>query len=104
MSRGNILTEDDLYDLLSFLVSSALGLINEPKLYGPQRLIDAGCRLIQIALESGQLEDEHFLREFKEEADAGKFLAVSGEEVFTQYLEDATRKLAREMKRRASTQ
>jgi hypothetical protein len=102
VSQRTVVTEEDLYELLSFLVSSAHLLVNEPEHYGSFRLIDAACRLVGFALESGHLEDENFLREFKEEADQKKLLLMTDQEGFLQYLEDATRDVAREMKRRAT--
>lgn len=101
MSQRTVVTEEDLYELLSFLVSSAHLLVNEPEHYGSFRLIDAACRLVGFALESGRLEDDQFLREFKEDADGRKLLLMTDQEAFLQYLEDATRNVAREMKRRA---
>ena len=102
MSQRTVLTEEDLYELLSFLVSSAHLLVNEPEHYGSFRLIDAACRLVGFALEGGRLEDEEFLREFKETADRNKLFLMTDQEAFLQYLEDATRDVAREMKRRAT--
>ena len=101
MSQRTVVTEEDLYELLSFLVSSAHLLVNEPEHYGSFRLIDAACRLIGFALESGRLEDDQFLRQFKEDADQKKLLLMTDQEGFLQYLEDATRDVAKEMKRRA---
>ncbi|MGA9347424.1 MAG: DUF6092 family protein [Anaerolineae bacterium] len=101
MSQRMVVTEEDLYEVLSFLVSSAHLCVTEPRFYGTFRLIDAVCRLIGLALGSEQLEDDQFLREFKEDADQRKFLLVTDEEAYFEFLEDATRKMAKEMKRRA---
>lgn len=102
MSQRTVVTEESLYELLSFLVSSAHLCVHEPRLYGTFRLVDAACRLIGFALESEQLEDEQFLRDFKEDADKRKFLLFSDEEQYFQFLEDATRTLAKEMKHRVA--
>ena len=102
MSQRLVVSEGDLYEVLSFLVSSAHLCVVEPELYGTFRLIDAACRLIGFALESGQLEDDQFLRKFKEDADKRKFLLVTDEEAYFKFLEEATRKMAKEMKRRAT--
>lgn len=101
MSQHMVVSEEDLYETLAFLVSSAHLCVVEPRFYGTFRLIDAACRLIGFALESGQLEDDQFLREFKEYADKRKLLIMTDEETYFQFLEDATRKMAKEMKRRA---
>jgi len=100
MTQRLVVSEEDLHEVLSFLVSSAHLCVVEPRLYGTFRLTDAACRLIGFALESGQLEDDRFLREFKEDADKRKLLIMTDEEAYFEFLEDATRKMAREMKRR----
>jgi hypothetical protein len=96
-----VLSEEDLYEALSFLVTSAHLCVTEPVLYGTFRLVDAASRLIGLALESGELEDDRFLREFKEDADKRKLLMMADEEAYFEFLEDATRRMAKEMKRRA---
>ena len=103
MSQRMVVGEEDVYQLLSFLVSSAHLNVGEPRLYGSFRLIDAACRLIGFALSSGHLEDDSFLREFKDEADKKKLLMMTDEEGFQQFLEDATRNVARVMKVRVTT-
>lgn len=103
MSQRMIISEDDLFEVLAFLFSSAHLLVDEPHLYGTFRLVDAASRLMGFALESGLLEDEQFLRELKEDVDKRKFLLMTDEETYFQLLEDATRNMAKEMKRRAVT-
>jgi len=61
-------------------------------------------RLIGFAFSSGRLEDDAFLRDFKDEADRKKLLMMTDEEGYLQFLEDATRDVAREMKSRAGTE
>jgi len=102
MSQRMVVSEEDLYEVLAFLFSSAHILVQEPHLYGTFRLIDAASRLVAFALESGQLEDEQFLRELKEDVDERKLLLMTDEEAYFELLEDATRKMAKEMKRRAA--
>ena len=102
MSQRMVISEEDLYEILAFLFSSAHLLVQEPHLYGTFRLIDAASRLIGFALEGGQLEDDQFLREFKEDVDRRKLLLMTDQEAYFQLLEDATREMAREMKRRAT--
>ena len=104
MSQRMVVSEENVYELLSFLVSSAHLCVTEPRVYGTFRLIDAACRLIGFALEGGQLEDDQFLRELKEDGDQRKLLLTTDEEAYFEFLEDATRKMAKEMKRRASAE
>ncbi len=102
MTQRMVVSEEGLYEVLAFLFSSAHLLVNEPHLYGTFRLIDGASRLMGFALESGQLEDERFLRELRDDVDEKKFLLMTDEQTYFQLLEDATRKMAQEMKRRAA--
>jgi hypothetical protein len=102
MSQPQVITEDNLYELLAFLASSAYLCVNEPKLYGTFRLVDAACRLIDFALQGGQLEDEQFLRAFQEDANTKKMLLMTDEGAYIKFLEDATRSMAKELKNRAT--
>jgi hypothetical protein len=103
MTERMVVSEESLYEILAFLFSSAHLLVNEPHLYGTFRLIDGASRLIGFALDSGQLEDEEFLRRLKEEVDEKKFLLMTDEETYFQLLENATRAMAKEMKARAAS-
>ena len=104
MSDKLVLQEDDLYKLLSFMVSSAHLCVVEPKLYGTFRLIAAASRLAEAVLQEGQLPDDEFLQQFKAKTDEGAVLLMTDEQGYIQYLEDMTRLLAKEMKRRATAE
>jgi hypothetical protein len=104
MSQRMVVSEDGLYEVLAFLFSSAHILVDEPHLYGTFRLIDGASRLMGFALESGQLEDDQFLRELKDDVDEKKFLLMTDEKTYLELLERATRAMAREMKKRASAE
>jgi hypothetical protein len=99
-----VVSEEGLYEVLAFLFSSAHILVDEPHLYGTFRLIDGASRLMGFALESGQLEDDQFLRELKDDVDEKKFLMMTDEKTYFELLERATRAMAREMKKRASVE
>jgi hypothetical protein len=104
MNQRMVVSEEGLYEVLAFLLSSAHILVDEPHLYGTFRLIDGASRLIGFALESGQLEDEEFLRRLKEDVDERKFLLMTDEDTYFQLLDESTRAMAREMKKRASAE
>lgn len=104
MSQRMVVSEEGLYEVLAFLFSSAHILVDEPHLYGTFRLIDGASRLMGFALESGQLEDDQFLRELKDDVDEKKFLMMTDEKTYFELLERATRAMAREMKKRASVE
>ena len=102
MAEHMVISEEKFYELLSFMVTSAHLSVDEPDLYGSFRLIDGACRLIEFALESGQLEDEQFVGEFKEYADVRKHWMMTDEPGYLRFLEEATGKLAKELKRQAT--
>ena len=77
----------DFFNLLAFLVTSARGCVDEPKLYGPFRLIDGAGRLIGI-LEEAHMADE-FLMKVRREIDEGKCL-MDDKGKFIQFLDDLT--------------
>ena len=104
MTERMVVSEEDLYEILAFLFSSAHLLVNEPHLYGTFRLVDGASRLMGFALESGQLEDAHFLRQLKDDVDEKKFLMMTDEKTYFDLLERATRAMAKEMKKRASAE
>jgi len=69
-----VTTEDlreDLTLLVGFMLTSAHGLVTEPKSYGPARLLDAGGRVLDIMDEQGMLDDS--LKEIKAEIDRERF-------------------------------
>jgi hypothetical protein len=104
MAERLVISEENFYELLSFMVTSAYLSVEEPELYGSFRLIDGACRLIEFALQSGQLQDEQFVREFKEYADVRKHWMMSDEPGYLRFLEEATGRLAEELKRQAAEQ
>lgn len=58
---------DELLVLVGFLFTSARGLVDEPKAYGPTRLLDAASRLLAVMDEHDMLGDS--LRAVKTEID-----------------------------------
>lgn len=101
MNQKLVLSEEDAFELLAFLITSARGCIDEPETYGTFRLIDAASRMIGFILESGQAEDAEFLRRLKDEIDQKKLWLMTDEEGYFQFLRDVTRKIARQLKVRA---
>ena len=97
-----MLTEDAILELLAFLATSARLCVDEPKLYGTFRLVDAASRLIGCALQCDQLEDKQFLQQLKGEIDEKKMWLTSDQEGYYEFLDELTRKVARKLKERAS--
>ena len=100
MTDQTFLTEEEMYELLSFLVSSAQLCVSEPKMYGTFRLIDGASRMLGFALEGSDGDDE-FLPEFKKFIDDHKLSMMTDEEGYIEFLHEASRLTARQMKHRA---
>jgi hypothetical protein len=81
---------------MGFMITSARGLLDEPELYGPLRLIDGTSRLCGI-LEKEVETDREFLTRLREKIDQGKFSVMTDVDTFTNMLDevvlDYTRKL-----------
>jgi len=58
---------DELLLLVGFLLTSARGLVDEPKDYGPARLLDAAGRLLTVMAGQGMLDTS--LSEIRDEID-----------------------------------
>jgi hypothetical protein len=58
---------NDLLLLVGFLLTSAHGLVDEPKSYGPTPLLDAAGRVLEMMDQQGMLDDS--LREIRAEID-----------------------------------
>jgi hypothetical protein len=87
-----------LVDLISYMVTSARGLLEEPANYGPFRLIEGVSRLC-TTLENEEVADREFLIQLRETIDAGKFNVISDIEAFTKTLDEAVLIIARQLKK-----
>jgi len=78
----------DFFNLLAFLVTSARNCIEEPKLYGPFRLVDGASRLIGILAEA-HMADEFFV-EVRKKIEDGKYSVMDDKSEFIKFLDDLT--------------
>ena len=80
-------------DLICYLIASARGLIAEPKLYGPMRLVDAAGRLIDLADHCGMHDAR--LEEIAKRIDEGNLAARrEGEDGYVRFLDELVDLLA----------
>ena len=102
-ATGNsmVLTEDEAFELLAFLFSSAEICLVEPTYYGTFRLVDAASRLMGFMLEHHPERSEEFLRRFKEEVDTKKVWMMWDREAYFDFLRGAPATVATEMMRLA---
>jgi hypothetical protein len=97
MSTENIL-EDEHFQLLAFLLTSARGCIDEPPIYGPLRLIDAADKLISMLMEKYRGESKEF-QEIRKKIEKARNLVLTNEEEFTRTLDELVRSLSKIIKK-----
>lgn len=88
--------KEEFFAFLAFLAISARNCVEEPKLYGPLRLIDGASRLIEI-LEKAGIEDP-FFQEIKEKIDQNKYTVMGDRNQFIQFLDDLTKDFSKKLK------
>lgn len=86
-----------LFELTGYMLTSARGLIEEPQLYGPFRLLDGVSRLCGI-LENKEIGYGDFFSELKEKIDEKKYTVISDEDAFIRMMDDAVLDFTRKMK------
>ena len=91
--------DDELFDLLVYMVTSAAGLEKEPAIYGPLRLAEASRRLAAVMAHAidaapGSAAQAEHLRELAELIDARKNDCMTDAASFYGMLGDAALKLA----------
>ena len=77
--------EREFFELICFMVTSARNLIQENRLYGPLRLVDAVSRLVDI-LEKLDLKSPR-LEMIQGRIEDGEDTVMESEEKFTAFLE-----------------
>jgi hypothetical protein len=78
--------EQEFFELVCYMVSSARNLIPEPKLYGPFRLIDAVSRLVDILRKMDLVGPR--LETIQKKIEEDKYSVMDTEEKFTTFMEN----------------
>jgi hypothetical protein len=94
-----VLTEEQAFDILAFLFSSAEICLVEPTYYGTFRLVDAASRMMGHMLAHDPQRSGDFLRRFKEEVDTKKVWMMWDREAYYEFLREAPAEVAAEVKR-----
>lgn len=66
MNERLVLTQEEAFELLAFLVTSARGLLDEPRAYGPRRLLRATQKLAGFLLPRADEEARPFLGDLQQ--------------------------------------
>lgn len=99
--ENRTLTEERVFGLATYLLTSARGCIDEPRLYGPLRLVEAVSRLISLAEGADGSTRDEFLFRAKDKIDANKHLVMESEERFVKFLDDLLVEFTQELKKRS---
>ena len=93
------MTDEQFFDLCMYLATSAEGLKEEPKDYGPLRLLEA---LERLALLGADAHEDAFLREIAEYVRMKQDLVMTDTAAFYRAIEELVIKFALEAKKRAT--
>lgn len=85
MNHGDELSTELLL-LVGFLLTSARGLVDEPKSYGPSRLLEAAGRVLSLMHQQGMLDEP--LQAIKADIDGERFGPMKDEEVLVARLDE----------------
>ena len=91
MKNMESILNDNHFKLLSFLITSARGCVDEPPLYGSLRLVEAASRLIEI-MEGAKTNDQ--IVSMKRLIEEKKNIVMYDEEEFVTFLDELSKKLA----------
>lgn len=100
MSEESVGANEFVFDLATYLLTSARGCVDEPLLYGPLRLVETLSRLATISQHASCIETDEFLLRAKKKIDENKYLVMQSEEKFTEFLDSLIREFTAELKRR----
>jgi hypothetical protein len=90
--------EQEFFELTCYMVTSARNLIQENRLYGPFRLVDAASRLIDV-VKKLDLKSP-WLATIQKQIEEGKDTVMESEEEFTAFLENLVMSLVHLMQDR----
>ena len=98
MEKTEEVKRGEWIELFCFMTTSARGLIGEPEIYGPFRLIDSLEKIIELLQTHNVLNDE-FLRKEKEKIAEKKLVVVTDRDQFVDFLDEVVMDFAKEMKK-----
>jgi len=96
-----VLSEDEVLELVAFLVTAALLLPDEPEDYGPMRLVAAAQRLCTFAAPRSTEDTHAFLTWLANAATPEMRRRNSDPEAYRRFLDESSHAVVRLMARRA---
>jgi hypothetical protein len=83
----NLVNDSALFDLALFLLTSARTTIDEPKRYGPRRLLDSFEKLVNLPVQNRTIPDDPLFAKLREKLNKNPHLRSSST-VFSQEFKD----------------
>jgi nitroreductase len=93
-------SEQGMFELAMFLLTSARGCVTEPRIYGSLRLLEALSKLTDLYPETDTSKRAQFLREAKKRVDENKSTVMSSEAAFVEFIDEMIEGFTEELKRR----
>lgn len=81
------MNEKEIIKLFAYMITSARGCVDEPKIYGPFRLIDTISRLYSILKKNNLMESEE-VSKIIEKIEEKKYSCMTDEKEFVMMLDD----------------
>jgi len=103
MPNEPVLTEEEAFQLVAYLVSSAELSVLEPDLYGSFRLVDAAARVLSPLAERADPARRSFYEELEREIERKKVRMMWDREGYLEFLARLPRHVAAELRRRHGT-
>jgi nitroreductase len=92
--------EQYIFELAIFLLTAARGCVNEPRMYGPLRLVDAVSRLAKLYSKTDLLKSDDFVIRAQKKIDENKFQVMASEESFVKFIDDMIAEFTDELRKR----
>lgn len=81
------MNRDDIVKLLTYIITSARGCIDEPKIYGSFRLVDSASKLFYLFKENNLLDDRE-IENIINKIDGKKYSCMTDEQEFINMLDE----------------
>jgi len=93
---GDDIMDDGYFNLICYIATSARGCVEEPKMYGPFRLIDTIDRLIEVM--DKRNESNEFYNKLQGKIQNKKYSVMHDEEEFINFLDEVVEMLVEKKK------
>ncbi len=77
----------DFVKILTYIVTSARGCVEEPKIYGPFRLMDTASKMYYMLKDNGLIDDEE-IEKIINNIDEKKFSCMTDEQEFISMMDE----------------